>query len=128
MSSEKTNFVVYIDIKTERYKETTLKNAKEENWKISKWTACKPEIMAPKTVSGALTFYHFNYCINKATKCCIQSKSVMPSLAKQNKNKIHILQVPMDLDRNLVPNLSNSFLSDFFTYSKRCFVFLRQLP
>ena len=41
MLSEKTNFGVYTGVRTERYKDTTLKNAKEEDSKMSKWTACK---------------------------------------------------------------------------------------
>ena len=86
MSSKKTKFGVYTDVRTERYQDTTLKNAKDS--KISKRVACKSEIMAWKTVCGTLIFHHFHYYINKATsyinKCCIQSKSVMPSLAKQN--------------------------------------------
>ena len=85
---------MYTDVRTEKYQDSTLKNAKEEKSEMSKWTACKSEIMASKTVSDTLTFYHFHYCINEATKCRIQSKSVMPSLVrqkqKQNSNRNHI--------------------------------------
>ena len=67
MPSEKTSFGVYTGVRTERYQDTTLKNAKEEDSKISEWTACKSEIIASKTLSGTLLFHHYHYNINKAT-------------------------------------------------------------
>ena len=112
MTSERTNFGVYRDVRTETYQDTKLKNAKEEDSKISKWTACKSEIMISKTVSSTLTFHRFCCYTSKATKCFIQSKSVMLSLAKQKQKQNS--QVPMKSDRNLAPNLSNSFYFRFF--------------
>ena len=87
MPSEKTNFGVYTDVRTGRYRDTTLKNAKEEDSKISKLTACKSEIMASKTVFSTLLFHHYHYNINKVTNCCILSTSVMSSLGKQKQRK-----------------------------------------
>ena len=87
MPSEKTNFGVYTGVRRERYQDTILKNAKEEDSKISKWTACESEIMASKTVSGTLLFHNYYYKINKATNCCILSTSVMPSPGKQKQKQ-----------------------------------------
>ena len=87
MPSKKTNFGEYTGVRTERYQGTILKNAKEEDSKISKWTACKSEIMASKAVFGTLLFHHYHYNINKATNCCILSTSVVPSPGKQKQKQ-----------------------------------------